>query len=316
MADFHSAFWSYFIAGVTLVSIIALLWFTWQHASGVRKRDPAEAVETMGHTWDGDLEEYNHPLPRWWLNLFYITLVWGLGYLLAYPGLGAFKGLLGWDQTQQYEREVAAADAAYGPLFARYAHQPIEQLAGNHEAREMGARLFATYCTQCHGSDAGGARGFPNLADQDRLYGGTPQAIEQSILDGRTGVMPPWGDALGATAVESVASYVEHLAGRPVDVAARTAGEEVYTATCVACHGADGSGNQALGAPSLKDDIWLYGGGRHSIVESIARGRNGRMPAHREFLGADKARLLAAYLFALSGQAPAAPSSAGRLERQ
>jgi cytochrome c oxidase cbb3-type subunit 3 len=307
MADFNSAFWSYFVAGVTLVSIVALLWFTWRHASSARKRDPAEPVETMGHTWDGDLEEYNHPLPRWWLNLFYVTLLWGLGYLLAYPGLGAFKGMLGWDQAQQYEREMAAADATYGPLFAHLASQPVEQLARNDEARGMGARLFATYCTQCHGADAGGARGYPDLTDQDWLYGGTPQAIETSILDGRNGVMPPWGDALGAAAVESVATYVEHLGGRAVDDAARIAGEKVYTSICAACHGADGAGNQALGAPSLNDDIWLYGGSRQSIVESIARGRNGRMPAHREFLGADKARLLAAYLFGLSGQPPATP---------
>jgi cytochrome c oxidase cbb3-type subunit 3 len=305
MADFTSPFWSYFIGGVTVVSILWLLWFLWTQSQARVPRDPANP-ETMGHVWDGDLEEYNNPLPRWWLNLFYITLFWGVGYLLAYPGLGAFEGFLGWSQQSQYEGEIAAAEAKYGPLFAKYHETDIATLAKDPEALAMGQNLFASYCTQCHGSDAGGARGFPNLTDADWLYGDAPEAIEQSILKGRSGVMPAWGEIIGADGVEKAADYVEHLAGRSVDAARVEAGKAVYDQTCIACHGPEGKGNPMLGAPNLTDDIWLYSGTRSAIVEAIAKGRNGQMPAHEEFLGADKVHVLAAYVYSFTqGNAPA-----------
>lgn len=309
MADFTSGFWSPFIAVVTLVSILGLLWLTWVQSHG-RKTDPNKPPETVGHVWDGDLAEYNNPLPQWWLNLFYITLVWGLGYLIAYPGLGAFAGMLGWTQAAQYDAEMAAADASYGPLFERFQGEPLATLATNDEALAMGKRLYATYCTQCHGADAGGARGFPNLTDQDWLYGGTPEAIEQSILAGHMGVMPGWGPVLGDAKVELVASYVEHLAGREVAADTVAAGKEVYGATCVACHGAAGTGNPLLAAPRLSDDIWLYGGSRNRIIESIGKGRTGVMPAHREFLGEAKVHLLAAYVLSLAPAATTATATA------
>jgi len=309
MADFTSGFWSPFIAAVTIVSILGLLWLTWVQSHG-RKPDPNAPPETMGHVWDGDLAEYNNPLPKWWLNLFYITLVWGIGYLIAYPGLGAFAGVLGWTQLTQYEAEVASADATYGPLFERFQGAPLTTLVTDDEALTMGKRLYATYCTQCHGADAGGARGFPNLTDQDWQYGGAPEAIEQTILAGRMGIMPGWASILGDAEVERVTSYVEHLAGREVAAATVAAGKEVYDTTCVACHGADGAGNPLLGAPRLTDDIWLYGGSRSRIVESIAKGRNGVMPAHREFLGEAKVHLLAAYVMSLApAPAPAAAAA-------
>ncbi len=305
MADFNSAIWSILIAVTTVVSIVVLLWFTWYQAQG-KKRAHGEQIETMGHTWDGDLSEYNNPLPKWWLNMFYITLVWGIGYLIAYPGLGTYKGMLGWTEQGQYEAEMAQADATYGPLFDKYKSTDIAKLADDAEALGVGKRLFATYCTQCHGSDAGGARGFPNLTDNDWLYGGTPEAIEQSILNGRQAAMPAWGAIIGAEGTQNVASYVEHLAGRQVDQAQVDAGQKVYSTTCVACHGPDGKGNAAMGAPNLADDIWLYGGSRERIVESIDKGRNGRMPAHKEFLGDAKVHLLAAYVYSFTkGNAPA-----------
>lgn len=312
MADFTSPFWSLFIAGVSLLSIVALLWFVYAQSSG-RKSPRGQSAETMGHTWDGDLAEYNNPMPKWWLNLFYITLFWGLGYLVFYPGLGAYKGLLGWTQTNQYEAEVDAAEDAYGPLFERYAGQPLEALAKDEGALVVGKRLFATYCTQCHGSDAGGARGFPSLVDASWLYGGTPEAIEKSILEGRMGLMPAWGAVIGPDAVHDVASYVESLSGRPVPPADLEAGKKAYATTCIACHGADGKGNVLLGAPDLTDDIWLYGGSRQRIVESIEVGRNGQMPAHGEFLGTAKVHLLAAYVYSFTqgntptGQRPVQP---------
>ncbi|MGE3849090.1 MAG: cytochrome-c oxidase, cbb3-type subunit III, partial [Gammaproteobacteria bacterium] len=216
MADFNSALWSILIAAVTVVSILALLWFTWTQAAG-RRPGAGEKIETMGHTWDGDLAEFNNPLPKWWLNLFYITMVWGIGYLIAYPGLGAFKGMLDWSAEGQYDAEVAKADATYGPLFDKYKAVPLDQLVSDEEALTVGKRLFATYCTQCHGSDAGGARGFPNLTDNDWLWGGTPEAVEQTILNGRQGAMPAWVAVIGEDGVKNVTSYVEHLAGRQVD---------------------------------------------------------------------------------------------------
>lgn len=305
MADFNSAFWSVFIAVTTVVSIVVLYWFTWYQAQG-KKHLPGEVIETMGHTWDGDLAEYNNPMPKWWLNMFYLTLVWGIIYLIAYPGLGAFKGMLGWTQQGQYETEVAQAETSYGPLFDKFKSTDIAALADDAEALVVGKRLFATYCTQCHGSDAGGARGFPNLTDQDWQYGGTPEAIQQSILSGRQGLMPAWEAIIGADATQDVTSYVEHLAGRQVEQASIEAGQKVYSTTCIACHGPDGHGNVAMGAPNLADDIWLYGGTRERIVESIAKGRNGRMPAHQAFLGEAKVHLLAAYVYNFSkGNAPA-----------
>lgn len=305
MADFTSIFWDAFIGGVTVISIAALLWFTWAQ-SRARRPEDADNPETMGHVWDDGLEGYNNPLPRWWLNLFYITLVWGIGYLIAYPGLGGFEGLLGWSQQNQYAEEIAAANETYGARFAAFEDTPIEQLVGNAEAMAMGENLFASYCTQCHGSDAGGARGFPNLTDADWQWGATPEAIEQSILAGRNAAMPGWTAVIGEDGVTQVTDYVEHLAGRTVEAAKVSAGKAVYDTNCAVCHGADGAGNPALGAPRLSDDTWLYGGSRRQIELSIAAGRNGQMPAHQEFLGKAKSHLLAAYVFSFTrGNAPA-----------
>ena len=305
MADFTSSFWSIAIALLTIVSIVALLWFVWVQ-SHVKTSKNDDGAETSGHIWDEDLQEYNKPMPSWWLNLFYITLVWGIGYLIAYPGLGAFEGMLGWSQESQYSDEVEAANATYGPLYARFRDTPIEQLVDDDEAMTMGRNLFSSYCTQCHGSDAGGARGFPNLTDNDWQWGETPEQIEHSILHGRNGIMPPWGDALGEDGVRQVTAYVEQLAGRAVlneDAAAE--GKKLYGQFCIACHGADGAGNTMLGAPRLTDDIWVYGGTAKRISETITYGREGAMPAHENFLGPDKVHVLAAYVFGFTrGDAP------------
>jgi cytochrome c oxidase cbb3-type subunit 3 len=299
MADFTSSFWNWYIIIPTVVGIIAcFLLVGW--LSG-RTTGAGDQAESMGHVWDGDLEELNNPLPRWWLNLFYITLFFAIGYLALYPGLGNFAGFLGWTSTGQYQREMDLADARYGPLFERYRNMDIAAVAADPEARQIGERLFVNYCATCHGSDARGARGFPNLRDNDWLYGGTPEVIEKSILDGRSGVMPAWEEALGGPdGVADVAEYVFSLGGRNIDQAAAQRGKEKFEQLCVACHGADGTGNQALGAPNLTDNVWLYGASGKSVMETIARGRNGVMPPHREFLGEDKVHLLAAYVYSLS----------------
>ena len=301
MGSFNDGFWNLFIIVVTLSSILGLYLFLLACNKG-RSSANAEA-KSMGHVWDEDLHELNNPLPKWWLNMFLITLAFGVVYLLLYPGLGNNSMLLGWTQTSQYEAEMQAAEERYGPLFARYAQTPVPELAANAEALRMGERLFASYCTQCHGSDGGGVRGFPNLRDGDWQWGGSPEAIQTSILAGRQAVMPPWGAALGGEAgVEDMAQYVLALSGREHDAAMAARAQPQFAQLCVACHGADGKGNQALGAPDLTNDIWLYGGSARAIGETLTLGRQGRMPAHEEFLGQAKVHLLATYVWSLSNR--------------
>jgi cytochrome c oxidase cbb3-type subunit 3 len=298
MADFTSSFWNWFIIVPTIAGIIGCFLLVRWLSTDIKQEDLAKS---MGHVWDEDLEELNNPLPRWWLNMFYLTLFFGIGYLVLYPGLGTWSGMLGWTSHGQYEQEIDLADAKYGPLFSRYENMDIVAVADDEDARRMGERLFVNYCASCHGSDARGARGFPNLRDNDWLYGGSPQAIEQTIMNGRSGVMPAWESALGGEAgVSDVAEYVIGLSGRNVDTEAAARGGEKFAMLCAACHGADGTGNQALGAPNLTDNIWLYGGSKASVSETIANGRNGIMPAHADFLGKDKVHLLAAYVYSLS----------------
>jgi cytochrome c oxidase cbb3-type subunit 3 len=296
--DFTSDFWKWFITVPTVLGILWCGYFAYRYSG----RSAGQKVETMGHVWDGDLQEYNNPLPRWWLNMFYLTVAWGAVFLVFYPGLPVFEGLKKWTQYKQYEAEIAAADAKYGPIFEKFAGQDIPALAANTEAITVGKRLFATYCIQCHGADARGARGYPNLADGDWLWGGAPEQIQETILNGRQGVMPPWGELLGEEKVNDVSEYVLSLSGRPVDATVAARGKEVFTQNCVACHGADGKGNPALGAANLTDDIWLYGGSQERVRETIIGGRQGRMPAHKEFLGEAKVHLLAAYVYSLTHQ--------------
>jgi cytochrome c oxidase cbb3-type subunit 3 len=302
MADFTSSFWNWYIIIPTVAGIIACFLLVRWLSGG--ELPSGEEAKSMGHVWDENLEELNNPLPSWWLKLFYITLVFGLAYIILYPGLGAFQGLLGWSSTGQYQEEIDKADARFGPVFERYRGQPIAAVAADPEARRIGERLFINYCATCHGSDARGYRGFPDLTDNAWLWGGSPEQIEVSILDGRSGVMPAWEESLGAEGISDVTDYIFSMSGRDVDQEAAARGKQKYEMFCVACHGTDGSGNQALGAPDLTDNVWLYGGTRSAVMETLAKGRNGRMPAHKEFLGEDKVHLLAAYVFSLStGQA-------------
>jgi len=297
MADFTSGFWNWFIIIPTVLGILACFLLIRWLSTDIH---PDQEGQEMDHKWDEDLVELNNPLPRWWLNMFYITLFFSIGYLVLYPGLGTFKGVLGWTQIGQYQREIDLADAKFGPLFKRFAEMDLVSVSADPDAQRMGERMFVSYCATCHGSDARGARGFPNLRDNDWLYGGEPETIKQTILNGRTGVMPGWEAALGGEAgVTDMTEYVYSLSGRKVDEDAAMRGKEKFAMMCVACHGADGTGNQALGAPNLTDNIWLYGGTRTRVTETIAKGRTGQMPPHREFLGEEKAHLLAAYVYSL-----------------
>lgn len=300
MSDFTSNFWSWFIILIVIASFIAIFWLIKWTTKGKTTTSSEGKVETMGHVWDENLEELNNPLPRWWLIMFYITLVFGACYLILYPGLGTFAGLLGWTQTKQYEDEIALADANYGHIYNRFVDTDIKKLVEDEEAVLIGERLYSTYCTTCHGSDARGVRGFPNLRDNDWLYGGSPEKIKETITNGRKGLMPAWEESLGYEGVFEVSQYVQHLSGREVDSVTSYKGKQIYDKNCVVCHGADGKGNQALGAPNLTDNVWLYGGSQKQIMKSISSGRNGVMPPHKEFLGEAKIHLLSAYIYGLS----------------
>ncbi len=292
-----SNFFNWWVIVITLVNIFACYWLIkWTMKS---RPDETAAGESTGHAWDG-VEELNNPLPKWWLWLFYITIVFALVYLVLYPGLGNFKGTLGWSSGGQYSAEVVDSDAKYGPIFAAFSSRPIAELAKDAKALDAGKRLFSNYCSQCHGSDARGTTGYPNLSDKDWLYGGDPDKIKQSILLGRNGMMPAFGAPLGEKGVENVANYVQSLSGRQVDASSAAAGKAQFQMMCVACHGADAKGNQMLGAPNLTDDVWLHGGSAGRIKKTISEGRASKMPAHKEFLGEDKSHLIAAYIYSLS----------------
>lgn len=308
MSDFTSGFWNWFIDVPVILGILALFIFNIRMA---RRRPGAKKEgESTGHVWDGDLSELNNPLPGWWLKMFYLTLVIGVIYLILYPGLGNFPGVLHWTEIKQYKAEVKAAEAQYAPLYARYLKEPIPVLAKDPKALLTGGRLFQTHCIACHGMDAGGNPGFPNLRDHDWLHGGTPADIEQSIAHGRDGRMPAWGKILGKQRVREVAEYVVSLSGRKVDPEQAAAGHKIFATYCAACHGADAKGNQQIGAPNLTDRTWLYGGSLPTVIQTITYGRHGHMPAWLPRLGAARVHLLAAYIYSLShpaGGAPAAP---------
>ena len=293
-----SSFWSWWVIIITVGNIVACYWLI-RWATKPRTGEAATG-DVTGHKWDDNLEEFNNPLPRWWLWLFYITIVFAFVYLALYPGLGNFGGTQGWSSRGQYDTEIERAAARYDPIFAAYAKQSVEELAKDAKAVQIGQRLFLNYCATCHGSDAGGARGFPNLTDGDWQYGGATHEIKTSILDGRVGAMPPWEAALGDQGLDQVTQYVLSLSGRDHDAAKAAAGKTLYDTMCIACHGFDGTGNQAIGAPNLTDNVWLYGGSPGVIRLTLAKGRNGVMPAHRDFLGEDKVHVLAAYVYSLS----------------
>lgn len=299
MADFTSGFWTWFIGVTTVISIVGLIIFVYKYSS---KKTGGDKVETMGHVWDENLEEYNNPLPQWWFYWFMITLIWGAVYLILYPGLGSFAGVLGWSQVGQLEEEMQVAEEKYGPLYEQYKNTDIVLLSKDEAALKVGERLYASYCTTCHGSDARGARGYPNLRDDDWLYGGEPEAIKTTIMNGRVAAMPPWKGVLNEESIFNVTSYIEQLSGREVDSMHASLGSEIYKTNCAVCHGADAKGNPMFGAPNLTDDIWLYGGSQKKIMESIVKGRNGNMPAHKEFLGEAKVHILSAYIYSLSSQ--------------
>ena len=301
-----TGFWSIYITILTVGTLLGLTWLIFATRKGQR---PDTTDQTMGHTFDG-IEEYDNPLPRWWFMLFVGTLIFSVAYLILYPGLGNWKGVLpgyaeGWTGVNQWKKEMARADEQYGPLYAKFAAMPVAEVAKDEQALKMGARLFASNCSVCHGSDAKGAYGFPNLTDHDWLYGGQADTIKTTIMGGRQAAMPAWKDILGEEGIKNVAGYVRSLSGlknpEGLDIAA---GQKTFATNCAVCHGAEGKGTQAMGATNLADGTWLYGSSFAQVQQTLRFGRNGMMPAQKDMLGNDKVHLLAAYVYSLSQKAP------------
>jgi cytochrome c oxidase cbb3-type subunit 3 len=319
-----SSFWSIWISVISLGTIVGcyvLLRWCLANKTGIEEGDD------MHHSFDGIIE-LNNQLPRWWTIMFYMTIVWGFLYLLLYPGLGNFQGLLGWKSSNQdvrslqesknavlisqqeakqsffgvgveYDREILKAEERFAPIFNKYAEQPITALAKNEEALKIGQRLFMQNCSQCHGSDAKGQPGFPNLTDKDWLYGGTPEKITETLHNGRAGVMPGWLASFGEKGIEEIVAYTLSLSGRKVNQTLKEAGKQRFV-MCAACHGMDGKGNQQIGAPNLTDDIWLYGNTTDAVTETLKNGRAGVMPSFKDTLGEKKIHLVASYVYSLS----------------
>lgn len=295
MSDFVSDFWNLYVVAIVLGSILFCVILL-----VVQGKATFTPGKTMGHVWDETLEEYNNPMPKWWSWMFIITVVFAFVYLALYPGLGNFKGMLGWTSAGEHKREVEKMDAAVKPLFDKYMAMDLKAVAADKTAMEMGKRLYLTYCMQCHGADARGAKGFPNLTDADWLYGGEPEQIKETIANGRMGIMPPHAQ-LGGDTIKDVANFVRSLSGLPNDATRAAKGKEAFTsAGCVGCHGQEGKGMHAVGAPNLTDKVWLYGSSEAVITETITNGRQNQMPAWKEFLGDAKVHLLSAYVLSLS----------------
>ena len=298
-----SSAWSWFVIAIVAINIFGCVWLLWWTG----KRKPGDPAPTdTSHIWDGDITEYNKPMPRWWINLFYITIVFAIGYLIYYPGLGAFAGVSKWTSAKEQAADKARDDQKMEQAFAPYAGKSIDVIARDPRAVALGRSIFNNTCATCHGSSATGAIGYPNLTDDIWHWGGSPDRVLQTVMEGREGVMPEWGKVLtgmgGDNAVDYVVAYVRTLSD-PASMdnnfmAAQ--GRSLYNGVCVACHGVDGKGNQELGAPDLTDNYWMYGNSSESLRQTIANGRHGTMPAHKDLLGETRSRLVAAYVWSLS----------------
>lgn len=307
--------WSWYVIVLVVSNIVGCAWLLWWTA---RRRPGDPKPEDTSHVWDGDITEYNKPLPRWWINLFYITIAFSLGYLFWYGGWGDYPGMGKWTSKGEHARVKAAEDAKLNETFALYKDQSIPALARDPAALALGRSIFNNTCATCHGSSAQGAIGYPNLSDNIWHWGGSPERVLETVLDGREGVMPEWGKVLtgigGPNAVDYVVGYVQTLSNpdRLQNNYIAAQGRSLYNSVCVACHGDRGQGNEELGAPSLADDYWMYGDSKQSLTASIMYGRHGIMPAHRDLLGPTRSRLVAAYVWSLSNSKTSPASSANR----
>ena len=301
--------WSIWVIAIVFGSLIACgILIQYSRKTQVHSE---ETDETTGHEYDG-IQEYDNPLPGWWVMMFWATIIFAFGYIAAY-GLANMKGFLKvevngeqvhWSQEAQWQNEVEQFEKKVAPLFEGYAATPIVELAKNEEALQTGQRIFASNCSVCHGSTAKGALGFPNLTDNDWLFGGSPEQIVQTITHGRSGMMPAKGlmPAMTDEQLDQTVAYVRSLSGLNHDEAQATAGAPIFAQACAACHGADAKGMHATGAPNLTDDVWLYGGSTKQIEFTIRNGRNGVMPAQQDRLSKEQIHVLATYVYSLSAE--------------
>ncbi|EFV84085.1 cytochrome C oxidase subunit [Achromobacter xylosoxidans C54] len=302
MSDFVSGFWGYFISIVAIGGVVFCVTLLYSQRRWLGARPGGGQADDTGHVWDGDLTELNNPVPGWWTWMFLLACAVALGYLFLMPGLGTYQGLLGYSSAGEVARQQARMAEAVRPIYARFDTMSVPQIAADAGAREIGQRLFLNTCAQCHGSDAKGGPSFPNLADKDWLYGGSPEAIMQTITYGRIGVMPAWKAAIAPKAAGDIAQYVRSLSGLDAAPERVLRGQRDYQTYCIACHGADGKGNQVLGAPNLTDEVWLYGSSEASIVKTILDGRENHMPAHGDILTPVQIKLLTAWVWGLSNK--------------
>jgi cytochrome c oxidase cbb3-type subunit 3 len=303
MSDFTGSFWSSYVAIISLAGILACLVLLWVTA---RKKSVGHADNTTGHVWDEDLREMNNPLPLWWVGLFVITIIFGLSYLFLYPGLGAYTGSKAWSSQAEYDTEMREANVALQPLYARFDAMTVQDVAKDPQAHAIGERLFMNNCAQCHGSDAQGSKGYPNLTDSDWLHGGSPEKIKESIRLGRVGNMPPMAAAVGTPDdIRNVAQYVMSLSGSPHDSLKAGFGKPKFSA-CAACHGVDGKGMAAVGAPNLTDKVWLHGWGEEGIVAMVNKGKQNIMPAQQDRLSPSQIHVLTSYVWSFSNNTDAA----------
>ncbi len=308
MSDFISSSWSWYVVAIVLFGLVYCAFVLIGAAKHKVVYDAQGNIDkTTGHVWDGDLRELNNPLPRWWLMLFVITLLFAVAYFALYPGLGDYKGKLNWSSTGQLEAEMAKAKLEQDKIFAKFQNVSVEDLARDPQAHAIGQRLFLNNCAACHGSDAKGAKGFPNLTDNDWLHGGSPDKIIETITHGRRGQMPVMAPAVGSPEeVRQVANYVLSLSGSGHNSIMAELGKAKFKQVCAACHGADGKGNQAIGAPNLTDKIWLHGWGEEAIMNMVNKGKLNVMPAQNARLSDDQIRLVASYVWGLSHAAQSA----------
>jgi cytochrome c oxidase cbb3-type subunit 3 len=299
MSDFISNGWALYVAGITIASLVFCLVLL----VIASRRKVMASDNSTGHIWDEDLRELNNPLPRWWMGLFVITVVFAALYLALYPGLGSNEGTLKWSSGGQYKLEQERALAAMAPVYARFASMPVEALAADQQAMGVGERLFVNNCAGCHGSDAHGSKGFPNLTDTDWLGGdGSHEYIIKTVTGGRQGMMPPMAAAVGGPEdVKNVANYVLSLSGSAHNDVAAQLGKAKFV-ICAACHGPEGKGNQQLGSPNLTDKIWLHGWGEDAVMSMVNNGKTNIMPAFGTRLSADQIRVLGAYVWSLSNK--------------
>jgi cytochrome c oxidase cbb3-type subunit III len=302
MTDFTNEFWPWYIGVISVVSILAcglLLWIAGKTTTKVGADKNNDG--TTGHVWDEDLRELNNPLPLWWMGLFVTTIIFSIVYLLAYPGLGSFTGLLGWTQVKEHAQDVKALAAQQAPLYEKYSAQTVEALSQDPQALKLGERLFTNNCALCHGSEGRGSKSYPNLTNPNSAWLGARDSahIVKTVTEGRIGVMPPMAAAVGDDEkIGELSQYILSLSGSTHDAKKAARGSAAF-ATCAACHGADGKGNKVLGAPNLTDSYWLYGTGEEAIKQSILKGRNNVMPSQAGKLSPEQIRIVSAYVLSL-----------------